>query len=380
MQYDKTTGTFYLGDKAICRGFYGTETHKVSTCDLTPPSNVYWAVTEAKNGTGLRLFSIPLSEHDPDWEPFHQSGERVWYLATYKNLSGHLGRWKDGGNKTFGQMFNEIVGDSINKLLEMTSGNLCVSYFMRHRDNDIHNEMGDEESHVIQTIVWDSDAQQFIGPSMPNWPTPPAPVLEPTILYSNKGEELTNEVHQGPFFKEGNSVEVQDGHPLLFTIYCGPNIVSCKLITYADEYVRQFRSRSHSRFVALMVCQKLSESGQAEFLEELQFAKARLFTKEELEGFAVNVQAGKDEFFEDLDRKYDGGYVAFHKKIYNNCRIGDCLNEFCTVNKNEDPEQYEVNRQALKDKVWSNLLNCTGWRKVGALEAFWQVYVRASLN
>src|SRR6056297_479213 len=138
MLYDKTTGTFFTSNTndsneqfliPICRGFYGTITHKVSKCDLSPPSNMYWAITEAKNGTGLRLFSIPLSEHDPDFEPFFQSGQRVWYLATYKKLSGHLGRWKDGSKKTFGKMFTEIVGDSMGKLLEMTQGSLCISYF-----------------------------------------------------------------------------------------------------------------------------------------------------------------------------------------------------------------------------------------------------------
>jgi len=386
MNYDNTTGTFYTSTtdemtatfNPVCRGFYGTETHKVSRCDLTPPSNLHWCVTEAKNGTGLRLFSLPRSEHDPDFEPWRQSGDRVWYLATYKNLSGHLGRWKDGGMKTFGMMFEEILGEEgITSVLEATKDNLCISYFMRHRENDIHNEMGDEESHVIQTIVWDSAAQEFIGPSMPNWPTPSAPVREPTVLYKN--EELTNDVEDGPFFKNGESVVIEDGHPLLLTVYKGSDIASYKLITHADEYVRQFRSRSHSRFVALMVCERLAaKTGKAEHLEELEFAKIRLFTPEELDGFQTNVQAGKDEFFDELDRKYDGGYVAFDKKIYNGCRILDCLNKYQTDNKDE--AQFETNRQAFKEEVWDRLRNSTNWRKVGALESFWRVYVRANFN
>ena len=400
MKYDKITGTFYTEDnKAVCRGFYGTQTHKVSSCDLTPPTNLHWAVTEAKNGTGLRLFSIPVSElawmneqakleeqgvvktrNFDGFEPWRVSQDRAWFLATYKNVEGHLGRWKDGGNKTFGQMFEEILGQKgIAQVLQATEDNLCISYFMRHKENDIHNEMtADEESHVIQTLVWDISKQEFIGPSMPNWPTPEAPVREPNVLYKNG--ELEDDLFDGQYFKDGESIVVEDGHPLLLTVYRRGEIDSFKLITHADEYVRQFRSRSHSRFVALMVCEQLAKTGQAEFLEELQFAKARLFTPQELEGYKVNVQAGKDEFCADLDRKYDGGYVAFQKKIYNNCRIGDCLDEFCTVNKYDDSTQYEANRTAFKKKVWSNLINCTGWRKVGALEVFWQVYVRAYLN
>lgn len=403
MNQDKTTGTFYTSDnKAVCRGFYGTQTHKVTSCDLTPPTNLCWAVTEAKNGTGLRLFSISQTElsetnaeitkynGQPDYrgfvinnkelEPWRQSNDRAWFLATFKNLEGHLGRWKDGGNKTFGQMFEEILGEQgIANVLEATKDNLCISYFMRHKDNDIHNEMtDDEESHVIQTVVWDISNQEFVGPSMPNWPTPQEPVREPTVLYKN--DTLDNEPFEGLYFKEGETVKIEDGHPLLLTVYRGGEIDSFKLITHADEYVRQFRSRSHSRFVALMVCEQLAKTGKAEHIEELQIAKARLFTPDELEGYKANVQAGRDEFFEELDRKYDGGYVAFHKKIYNTCKIGDCLKEFRTVNKLEDPDQYEKNRQALKDKLWNQLVNCTKWRNVGALEAFWEVYVRASLN
>lgn len=384
MQYDKNTGTFFTSNTdgsftACCRGFYGTETHKLNSVDLTPPANRYWAVTEAKNGTGLRLFSLPIEEFDSDWEPWFQTNDRVWYLATYKNLSGHLGRWKDGSKKTFGKMFEEILGEEgIQKVLQATSGDLCISYFMRHRENDIHNEMGDEESHVIQTIVWDRSTQQYVGPCMPNWPMPEVPVRQPTLLYSNI--QPKNETISFPFFNEGETIKIEDGHPLLLTVYDGANIMSYKLITYADEYVRQFRSRSHSRFVALMVCEELAKTGKAEHIEELQIAKARLFTDEELQGFNVNVQAGKDEFYAELDNKYYGQYVAFDKKIFNNCRIKDCLDEFSFVTQMEDPEQFEQNRQAFKDKVWEKLRSCTSWRKVGALESFWRVYVRANFN
>ena len=380
MQYDKTTGTFVIGTKAVCRGFYGTETHKMKSVDLTPPANAPWTVTEAKNGTGLRLFSLPRSTYEEDYEPLHQTLDRLWFLATYKNLGGHDGHWKEGGELTFGQMFKDCLGeDGVAEALEATSGDLCISYFVRHRDNDIHNEMGDEESHVIQTTVWDSAAQEFIGPSMPNWPEPTLNVRNPTLLFKSEGE-LSNEPHHGPFFSAGETVTIEEGHPLLLTVYNGGLIHSYKLIAPADEYLRQFRSRSHSRFVALMIARQLVKDGKVE-AEELACAEERLFTPEELAGFEVNLQAGKDEFFAELRSKYNGNYVNFHRDLFKWCRLRESLdNHKKLLNYDSTDQEVEENLQSHLKEVFDNLLKCTTWRKVCALEAFWRVYVRQSFN
>jgi len=260
---------------------------------------------------------------------------------------------------------------------------------MRHKENDILGEMQNEESHIIQTIVWDSSSQTFIGPGMENWPTPVSPIQEPQLLFKCDEVSTTpDSLH--PYFKEGSTLEVKNGHPLLLTVYRGPLIESFKLITYSDEYIRQFRSRSHNRFVALLICEQLAKSGKSEYIEELECAKANLFTADELAGFLVNLQAGKDEFFSELDRKWDGGYVAFDLKLYNICRIGDKLTECQTVGKFENQELYEQSREEFKTKVWDRLMNCTSWKgikcgrgyfaEVSALEAFWRVYVRVKFN
>ena len=327
MQYDKQTGTFYSDKEAICRGFYGTETHIMDSVTLTPPLNRFWAVTEAKNGTGLRLFSLSKEE----WQyykfyeyngrtlercPWRQNNERVWILATYKNLEGQFGTWSTK-QKNFGQMFEEILGeDGVNNVCEATSGELCISYFMRHKDNDIHKEMGDEPSHIIQTIIWNRRLQQFSGPNfppynpqypnMPYWLCPPPQVRSPTVLFHGVPMDAAAQDPEA-FFKEGGNVQLEN--PLLLTVYDGPNIRSFKLISSGDEYVRTFRSRSHNRFIALCIVENLfKQTNEAKYLEELNFAKERLFTKEELDGYVINMQAGKDEFFAELGEKYDGKY------------------------------------------------------------------------
>jgi hypothetical protein len=401
MQYEKTTGTFYTDEEAICRGFYGTETHTLNTMTLTPPATRFWSITEAKNGTGLRLFSLSKEEWNLykfyetkdgrtfERVPWRESTDRVWILATFKNLEGHLGTWSNK-KKTFGQMFEEILGEEgIQAVCQSTSTELCISYFMRHRDNDIHKEMGDEPSHVIQTIIWNRRLQQYSGPSfplyhkdfsnLPYWITPPPQVRSPTMISFNSQLNLA-ENDPETFFKEGGDFQIIDGHPLLLTVFDGPTIRSFKLITPADEYVRTFRSRSHNRFVALCIVENLfSQTNEAQYLEEMTFAKDRLFTQEELDGYIVNIQSGKDEFYNELSLKYDGKYVAFDKKIFNTLKIADCLKEIGNIPR-ADTEAYEAGRERFREMVWERLMKCTNWKKVGALESFWRVYVRAKFD
>ena len=190
-------------------------------------------------------------------------------------------------------MFDEILGDEgLAYVTQATAGDLCISFFMQHRDNDIFGEMGDAPNKVSQTIIWDAEKQIFLGPNCEGWVEPPAALCTETIM-ANK-EFCQEDSRQVP-------VTVEDGAPMLFTIYRGSEIQSFKFITPADEAIRRVRSRSHNRFVALFVTESLFASTQkAQYLEDAQIAKERLFTPDELSGYEVNLMVGKHSFFEDL--------------------------------------------------------------------------------
>jgi len=419
MQYDKQTGTFFVDNDAICRGFYGTETHTMESFKLTPPANRFWTITEAKNGTGLRLFSLSKDEWkyykyysdrrgDHEYCPWRETQDRVWILSTFKSLEGHFGRWKDkncskcrGGitrncncNMTYGEMFDDILGeDGVHNVMLLTAtGELCVSYFMRHRENDIFNEMGDEESHVIQTLIWNRRLQCFSGPSFPTynpehpnspyWVQPPPQVRSPNLLYCN-GVVDPNASDVETYFTEDGDLKIKDGQPLLLTVYDGPQLQSFKLITESDECVRQFRCRSHNRFVALLVTENLAKK-DSKHEKELEHAKARLFTKDELDGYKVNLQCGKDLFFNQLKNKFmyettrnRNYFVTFDRNLFNTLRIQDVCDEMCVVDQYD--EHFDEVCQEFCSRVWDKLMQCTNWRKVRAVESFWKFCAKSTV-
>ena len=358
-----TTGTFYVNDVAACRGYYGTETVLTTSVSLHPPTDKRWTLSDAPNGTGLRLFSVSKDEWQLmrfvevddkfkktkvtyELEPwaefvgpnlrvgenfFKNPGlptDRVWLLTTFKNLNGHNSHW--GTKRTFGSMFEEIVGhDGISHILQQTSTDeLCISYFMCHRANDIHNEMGDQPSYVVQNLVWNRRLQKFSGPAgfvsefsqdEPYWVVPPAPIQTPKMMMSCMTHQFPSaEKH---FSSGTEGVKVNDLHPLLFTIFDGENLVSYKFITPSDEHVRQFRSRTHNKFAALFIAEnRVQLEKSAEALEQLETAKTRLFTPDELETYQRQRDNGKIEFFNQLAMRRTQ-HVVFDEAIYKHCDI-----------------------------------------------------------
>lgn len=412
-----TTGTFYVNEQPACRGYYGTETKIANSFTLNLPTNKLWTVTSAPNGTSLRLFSVTKDEwqfmrytetvdkrngnvktfeHLP-WAqvvngqlcvgemtfqlPANLPTNRIWLLTTFKNIDGHMCHW--GTTKTFGTMFEEILGvDGIISVLKQTANDeLCISYFMCHRDNDLYGQV--EESFVTQTLVWNRRLQQFAGPNFPTfgdgasayWVAPPAPIRIPVVLSQNLVVDQTqgSPTEPEPHVVLGGKVQVTS--PMLVTIYDGDSLISYKLTTPEDEHVRQFRTRSHNKFAALFIAENMldlrrealaqdekDEKCKAAVVgmsEELEAAKARLFTAEELASYKELINQGRIEFLNQLETKFTQ-WVVFDEAIYKHCDIQKNL----AIAKNV--KEYQ-------DLVWNKLKRCNKPFNVCCVEAFWRM-------
>lgn len=361
--YNTTTGTFSLNGKQVCRGYYGTETSITDEVDLqTKTQDDCWTLTVANNGTTVRVFSISRDEYSTlsnHYRPWRMNADRVWFMATFKHVDGHSRNWGTKNN-TFGKMFEEIVGqEGVIEVMNATANNLCISYFIRHPDNDIFDEL--EEPEVLQTIAWNSETNQYVSTFTitpahnVSYPIRITPIELPT------------------------TIKIEDGTPLILTIFMPDgDIKSIKYITKRDEYIRVFRCRTHNRFAALFVTERLAESAttdeeRQQLEDELQYARCELFTPNELEQFEVTVKAARDELNEALCNKLNGKFVVFPEKMYKYCNIKKTIDSYQGNNSKE-------NHMQLRARIWKNLCSCTDIPSICAVEEFVREYCKMNVE
>jgi hypothetical protein len=361
--YDQATGAFSINGVQVCRGHYGTETIVDNELNIDAQRTVPFTVTVANNGTTVRVFSIPravYTEMTDRPEPWRTSSDCVWFMSTFKNIDGHSRNWGTKNN-TFGGMFESIVGEAgIQDVMRATSGSLCISYFIRHQDNDLYGEMEGVRPHVMMTIGWDSKTGRFVSPyDLPEQRCIDLPMRISPVDMTPNGEHFTA------------TVPVQDGFPLLVTMYwSNGDTKTVKYITNHDESIRRFRCRTHSRFAALFATEQLLKANPTDqaLQDEMRFA-TELFTENELVQWTETVKAARDELFNDLSRKLNGAYVEFPPKMYQHCNIKNVITSFGGNNSKE-------NHQMLRDRIWANLCKCVDNRTICAIEQFVKVYCR----
>jgi len=363
--YDQASGTFSLDGVHVCRGYYGTDTVVDNELTLEAQRDATFTVTVANNGTTVRVFSIPRDVYNemtdrPD--PWRTSADRVWFMSTFKNIDGHSRNWGTKNN-TFGGMFESIVGEAgIQDVMQTTSGSLCISYFIRHQDNDLYGEMTGVRPHVIMTIGWNSSTGRYVHPhALPSQRCIDLPMMI-TPVDQTPNDSLFSA-----------TVPVQDGFPLLVTMYWKDGSVkSIKYITKHDESIRRFRCRTHSKFAALFATEQLRKTiPDSQDIDDELFFATELFTENELVQWSDTVKAARDELFNDLSRKLNGAYVEFPPKMYQHCNIKNVILSFGGNNSTE-------NHQMLRDRVWANLCKCVDNRTICAVEEFVKVYCRIS--
>jgi hypothetical protein len=355
-EYNPKTGSFSLNGVIVCNGYSETETVVTTRVQKTLSNRNLWIGVVANNGTNVRIFSISRQDYNTLTDrpkPWKETEDRVWFMATFKSIEGHLRTWIS--RKTFGQMFEECVPD-VKQIMQQTT-DACVSYFIRHKENDLYNELI-TPNHVIQSLVWKDG--RFIGMCHPDYISLAEGVVAPYIVMSNCNIQDT---------ESAIDLELANGHPILLTVFEETGIKSYKFITPHDEIIRRFRCRAHNRFSSLFaVEQLLKQTHEGTYLEELQIVKAELFTEKELEQYQVAVETGKNDLFQELSRKLDGNFVVFPHNLYRNAKIQGALE---STPKNEDRV---VRHQSLRDKVWNNLCHCTDMKTISAIDDFFQKY------
>lgn len=352
--YDEATGSFTLDGKVVCRGYYGTTTVTDDQLDRVSMvtgtiNDKTWTVSVANNGTSVRIFSISritwsnMANRPAYWKC---DAERVYFMATFRNIDGHNRNW--GTKKsTFGKMFESIVGEQgINGILSMTSGDLCLSFFIRHPDNDLYDEV--KTPQVILTIGWNSATNEYVCPF--EMDVKPVDVDLPDRVTGN--------------------VELVDGRPLLVTIYHRDgSITSCKYITQHDEYLRRFRCRTHNRFASLFTVEQLClhhEVKDPTLRAEFDVA-IKQFTDQELEAYCLAVAAGRQRLFDDIRHKMNGAYVVFPQKLYVLCKIKETMSRGTSV-------------EEVCTRVHNNLVGVVGGPVVAAVEDFFRHYCRMTIE
>lgn len=353
--YNETTGTFSLGDVKVCQGHHNTEVVVGSGLELQYDRTVPFTVTIAQHGTIVRVFSISeedfskLTVRPRYWK---RTGDRVWFMATFKNLDGHTRHWKTKDN-TFGKMFESIISPAgVQNVLEATSGSLCISYFIRHPDNDLFNEVTTPQ--VVMTIAWDSKNNRFISP----FDLPSQTNIEKPMLVN-----LIDNTPNDPRGSGGTPVE--DGFPLLVTMYFSDGSISnVKYITERDESIRRLRCRAHNRFAALFAAQQMLQQDptNVDLQNEMKYA-VHLFSQHELNQFADTVAAARTELQNDLCRKRNGLYVEFPNMMFQFCNIRNMI-----ANSKTEAQ--------LCNDVWNALCKCTDGKRIRAIEQFINVYGR----
>lgn len=337
------TGAIRLGEKVVCFGYHNTST---VICDdvkieVTPQMN--WCITVAMlGGTSLRIFSISREEYNSisiRYAPWRQTADRVWFMATQKSVEGHLRKWSS--EKTFGVLFEEIANEqTILEIMNQTT-DLCISYFLCHKDNDLYEEV--KESCIYQTLIW--NGTKFIGPHVPEWTTPPAQIKEPLVI----GSSL---VHKQNLL----TMRLEEGRPILFTAFDDTGmIMSIKYIMADDEYFRRFRCRSHSLYAALFILSNLFEKSPQDAELQKEFSVAiEYFTKKDLQLYHETVEVAKNNFMNDVRNKITGMYVVFPPSMYKATNIKNSLF-----------------KSGAEDLIWKALCNTTN---MAAIEEFFRFY------
>ena len=371
-EYNSTTGSFSLLGKQVCRGYYGTQTEVINQFQFCGSRQNNWMITVANNGTTVRIFSISRDDYSTliqRFRPWKETNDRVWFMSTFKHVDGHFRNWGTKNN-TFGQMFEQIVGSKgVEQVMDMTSGSLCISYFIRHPDNDLYGEMRNAEPQVIQTIMWDCESSRYLRPNT----LPPAHGVQLPMTI-----DPVDTTPEGPMITA--NITIENGFPLLVTEFkADGDIASTKLITEHDELLRRFRCRTHNRFAALFIAEQMVADTRLSVLEleqmkkEVAIARAELFSSDELNGWDATITAARDELNNDLSRKLNGAYVEFPSKIYQYCNVKVVIDSYQRNN-------CEENHAGLRRRIWQNLCECgSNPRAICAIEQFLQHYARMTI-
>lgn len=223
-------------EKVVCKSYGPTPITVINDGEKIQPTEILrdtssFTITEAPQGTMLKIFLVPKSDADGDeWFMF---GDYAVYMTTSNNIRGFERRWCS--EKNFGQLFLECV--SRKELERGLNPNFAYTVFLRHPENDILEMGGEPIVHLC--CLYDVDNDTFIHPQSEFFHCPEG-IQMPKTFMSNYCTDDVIDVREhshveGKVDTTTTLVEVgEEGVlgdrmiPLLMTFYDGNSLVSLK--------------------------------------------------------------------------------------------------------------------------------------------------------
>jgi len=297
-----------LVDVVVCKSYGPTPKTTVSQgLHVQPVEHAPFTVTEAPQGTMLKLFLVPKDWADGD--EWFMSETSAFYLTTSRSMRGFERRWSS--EKPFGDLLLECVGkDDLCKL----DPRYAYTIFLRHIENDIMGTL--EKNSVHLCCIYDTQADRFVPPTDNEYFVPAGFVAPITVLQSvGLGKEIDEE-EPLVFENQETGPEVLDGHPLLVTFFCGDHLISLQYQTVTDHNILAIRTLNNDYFRAWVLGKWLGYSGLMDYETHFGIDSAMR------SAYVLGVRT----FDNALRTRFRGGFRKIAFNIYTHAGIKDLIN------------------------------------------------------
>jgi len=254
----------FLDDQIVSSSFGPTPVTVVDNGNIMvdPSIGVRYTITEALQGTALRLFKIPKSFVDGDeWFTY---GDYGVYLTTSRRMDGHALRWQS--NNTFGELVLQIV---TREQIENLDPNLSYTLFLRHVDNNILHQVHD--NYINISCVWDIEKQEFLETfTVPDGFRVPRTFLDVERSTGVIDETSNSLVH----IVKNEGYPVEKFVPLLVLFYMGDRIISLKFEHLYDHQLIAIRQLDQNPYHAWIMAKWMQYPGLHDYVEHYKLNNA----------------------------------------------------------------------------------------------------------
>lgn len=335
-------GAVYLDDFIICnRPGVVVECVKESPTKIIVNKEIQnpYTVSYASQGTLISFFSVDRNYIDDNTleQAWFIDYNRAYFLCTQTQLDGYL-NYID--NKEIGKMILTCLSETDFQQLD---NNYAYTFLINSRGR------------LKILYIWDICKQIYIPPTFKEWKLPKFLDTLPFIVTkSGNFGKISKAQMTKPLIEHINGIALNNGKPLLVTIYNGHTIYPIRVLTKIDYKINKLLNSAPSKYEALLLA-KLKNEDTHEF-------ERRFFTAQEFANFNLGILNGFEKFKTEIyEKTVMRNWVCFPDKIYNTIRLGDIIDSKLRI---EEKQQ----------KACDSIKECTkGWKK-DALFDFWQNY------
>lgn len=299
-----------LVDYTVCKSYGPTPCTTVEDgLRILPVQTVPLTVTEAVQGTMLKLFFVPKDWADGD--EWFMDGDHAVYLTTSRSMRGFERRWSSV--KPFGDLLLECVTKE--QIMNMDT-QCAYTIFLRHIENDIMETLQENSVHIC--CIYNTETNTFIPPTAPEYRVPEG-FVEPNTFFRFAGVEGVSLDDEKTLVQEGVddpvSIAVENGHPVLVTFYCGDRLVSLKYETVDDHNIVNIRTLNNDILQAWVIAKWLGYPGLKNYEQHFGIDAS----------IRVKYELGLRAFENALRSRYHGKFYKISHSIYKS-GIEDLLN------------------------------------------------------